>query len=170
MLLRIVGAACVLIVCVGIGFYLAFKYAQEEKMLLQIIDVLNFMKCELQYRVTPLPILCRQAALEVSGTIRDTFCELSIELDKQISPDVECCMDVVICNNTHLPEKITMIFRELGKQLGRFDLQGQLNGIEWVMQKTQSVLNERYNDKADSMRRYKVFGVCAGITLVIIFL
>lgn len=170
MLFRIIGAVCVLATCGGVGFGMAYKYAQEERMLLQLLDVLEYMECEITYHLTPLPLLCRQASREGTGMIHTVFLSLANELERQVSPDVVSCMNVAVNSISRIPTQIARMFLELGRQLGRFDLQGQLKGIEIIKQKIRGVLKEKYKDKEEHMRRYKTFGICAGVSLIILLL
>ena len=61
------GAALVIAGCGGFGFSIASGYKREEGILRQLLRVLNYMEWELQYRLTPLPELCRQAGKESFG-------------------------------------------------------------------------------------------------------
>lgn len=67
------GAALVIAGCGGFGFSIASGYKREEGILRQLLRALNYMEWELQYRLTPLPELCRQAGKETRGTLREVF-------------------------------------------------------------------------------------------------
>ena len=94
--LKWIGAAIVLLGCGGFGFYLAAQHRREEKNLRQLIAVMDYMECELEYRLTSLPELCRNASDVSTGMVRNLFLSLSRELDRQIAPDASCCMQAVL--------------------------------------------------------------------------
>jgi hypothetical protein len=58
----------------------------------------------------------------------------------------------------------------LGTSLGRYDLQGQLNGIESVRIRCRSDLEELERNRDVRLRSYQRLGLCAGCALAILFL
>ena len=93
-----IGAVLIILGCGGAGFSFSIAYRREEQLLQQLLAALDYMSCELQYRMTPLPELCRQTANGRKGVIGKLFQNLASELDSQISPDVCCCL---AANNTY---------------------------------------------------------------------
>ena len=126
------GAALVIAGCGGFGFSIASGYKREEGILRQLLRALNSMEWELQYRLTPLPELCRQAGKETRGTLREVFFNLARELEWQTSPDAASCMTAALKRSHELPRRIRGIMKQLGHTLGRFDLPGQKQGLEEV--------------------------------------
>ena len=94
-----------LVGCGFFGFYSAALYNAEERSIRKLIAVLDFMSCELQYRLTPLPDLCRQAANEGSGPLKKLFMSFTEELESQIAPDVKSCMAAAVSRCANLPLK-----------------------------------------------------------------
>ena len=62
MSIKLIGAALIIAGCDGVGFSMAAAHRREESALRQLIGALDYMGCELQYHLTPLPELCRSAA------------------------------------------------------------------------------------------------------------
>lgn len=170
MYLKWIGGIFVFSACGGFGFILASAHRKEERMLRQVIAILDFMECELQYRLTPLPELCRQAAMESGGALRTLFEELAGELEAQISPDVESCMRAALLKVRNFPKLSLIAMGELGKSLGRFDLNGQLKGLEAVRQSCRRKLNSLDLNREVRLRSYQTLGLCAGAALAILFL
>lgn len=156
--------------CGGFGFSLAANYKKEESILRQLIRVLNFMECELQYRLTPLPELCRQASQEAKGQVREVFVQLAKELESQISPDVASCMHAALMSGMELPGCVMELLRELGRCLGRFDLPGQMKGIESVRAGCRRELEALSKNREERLRGYQTLGLCAGAALAILFI
>ena len=165
-----IGAIMIIVSCGGFGFSVAAMQLREEKSLRQLIAALDFMECELQYRLTPLPDLCRQTSGEARGGIREVFRILAEELEAQISPDVERCMDAALSQNQNLPVHTRQAFQLLGQSLGRFDLPGQLKGLETVRTLCRSRLEILTTNKEPRLRSYQTLGICAGAALAILFL
>lgn len=169
-MIRIIGALMIVIGCGSVGFKLAAGYIREERFLKQLISVLDFMECELQYRLTPLPELCRQAAAQCSGSLSSLLISLTAELEAQISPDVERCMSAAISRYKDLPCLSVRILEMFGRTLGRFDLQGQLKGIEDVRAECQMNLNKLMDNKDNRLRSYRTLAICAGAAIAILFI
>lgn len=168
--LKIVGAVLIIAGCSGFGFHLAAAHRREESALRQLIAALDFMECELQYRLTPLPELCRQAAANGTGPVCAVFSTLASELEAQVSPDVSLCMNGALLNNKPLPRLANDAMVLLGKSLGRFDLEGQLKGLEAVRQTCRRNLERLGENRDVRLRSYQTLGLCAGAALAILLL
>lgn len=167
---KVFGAFFIVIGCGGWGFLMAGQYLSKIKSLRQIVSALEYMTCELQYRATPLPQLCMQTAENCNGKIRYVFCELSKELDAQISPNVSCCMDAVLAKPNDLMPTMENIFRQLGTVLGKYDIQGQLTELDGIRQECRQMLNTLQCNRDANMRSYQTLGLCAGAAIAIIFI
>ena len=170
MSLRILGAVLVIAGCGGFGFKLASSYIREEKTLRLLISTLDYMECELQYHLTPLPELCRQAAAESTGVIQKLFLLLTIELEDQISPNVERCMSAVLYKTADIPPLTRNAMHLLGRSLGRFDIEGQIKGLNAVRLECRRNLDTLNQNKDIRLRSYQTLGLCAGAAIVILFI
>ncbi len=165
-----IGAALVIGSCGVTGFSMVAAHKKEENALRQLIRALDFMECELQYRLTPLPELCRQAGAEAGGTLGQALRLLSRELECQILPDVESCMNAALSACGDLPERTGKAMRRLGASLGRFDLEGQLKGLESVRSDCREELKQLGLHRDERLRSYQTLGLCAGAALTILFI
>lgn len=170
MSLKIIGAVCIILSCGGVGFSMAAAHRREEGALRQLIGVLDHMGCELQYRLTPLPELCRSAAADINGCVAQVLGLLAAELESQVSPDAVTCMRSAVEKAGKLPASIRKNFLMLGSSLGRFDLQGQLKGIEGVRIQCRTDLEALEQNRDVRLRSYQTLGLCAGCALAILFL
>ena len=128
--LKWIGAICIVVAASGFGMMLALYHKKEVKTLKNLITALDFMECELQFRMCALPELCRRTAAESDGVVQNVFLALSNELEDQISPDVRKCMYSAIGKVKDIPEQTGQCLELLGDSLGRFDLEGQLKSLE----------------------------------------
>ena len=163
------GALLIMSGCASVGFAMAGTYRREERMLRQLTAALDYMACELQYRMTPLPELCSQAAGEYSGSVGQVLGRLSWELSRRSSPDVEGCMKTALAEVGSIPGKTREAFRILGASLGRFDLDGQLKGLENVRSCCRRELDRLSCDREERLRSYQTLGICTGAALAILF-
>lgn len=169
-MIKIIGAALVVAGCTAAGFSIAAVHLREIRTLQQLMRILDFIECELQYRLTPLPDLCRQVAQQSSGLLKRIFDELSVELDSQVSPDASYCVRKVMANTNELPKVTYTMLEELGTGLGAFDLNGQISSLEAVRQKCRTELNALMDRKDERVRCYQTLGVCAGAALTILLI
>lgn len=165
-----IGAILTVAGCGGFGFTLAAMHRHEERSLRQLIAVLDYMACELQFRMTPLPELCRQASRESHGPVREVLLRLGNELDHQISPDVAGCMRTALSAAGDIPKQTSDNLTLLGNSLGRFDLDGQLGGLESVRSACRRDLEALTKDRDVRLRSYQTLGLCAGAALAILLI
>ena len=170
MIIKWIGAVCVLAACGGFGFQIAAAQKKEEGSLRQLLRILDYIECELQYRLTPLPELCRNAAQECSGALHFLFQQLGTELEEQISPNVSSCMQAALAVTERLPKQTTEVLSLLGESLGKFDLSGQLRGLEGIRSECHRRLDALSENQDVRLRSYKTLGLCAGAALVILFI
>lgn len=165
-----IGAILVIGGCGGFGFSIAHEALRQERLLRQLIGILNFMECEIQYHLTSLPGLCRMSARQVSGPLRDVFLKLAGELEACVCPDVESCLRSVLNRDTKLPRKMRRLLYQIGKSLGKFDLPGQLKGIEASRNACKRELRDMEHNRELRLRSYRTLSLCAGAALVILLI
>ena len=168
--IRWIGAILVVIGCTGVGCGMALYYKRQLASLRQLLKAMDFMRCELMYRMTPLPELCGKVSAFATGSIRNVFCKLKEELESQISPDASGCMTSALAQSKDLPGKTLEILSDLGKSLGEFDLDGQVSGIDSAILACKKELEEMESDRVQRLRSYQTLGLCAGAALAILLI
>lgn len=169
-MLKWYGAILIVLGCGSIGFAMAAAHRREETVLRQLIGALDFMQCELQYRLTALPDLCRMTAAQCQGNLRTLFITLAQELEDQLSPDAFHCMNAALAKVPKIPGKAGEILRSMGRTLGRFDLEGQIQGLENARQNCRRMLENMSENREVRLRSYQTLSLCAGAALAILFL
>ena len=170
MVLKIVGAILVIAGCGSVGFKIAFNYRRDENALEQLVSILDFMHCQLQYRMTPLPSLCRQVATDFRNMPGCIFEELATKMELQTSTNIGQCMTSVLSGRRTIPAITRKKLIQLGNSMGRFDLEGQLKGLEAVQQDCIRILEEVRNNRDVRLRSYQTLSLCAGAALAILFI
>lgn len=165
-----IGAVLIVAGCGGFGFSLSAEHRREENSLRKLIALLDFMACELQYRMTPLPELCVAAAGETCGPLRQIFSKLAELLEASVSWDVAGAMDDALQSAEPLPEKTRDNLLALGRSMGRFDLTGQLSALESVRAGCRRDLEEFTANRDIRLRNYQTLGICAGAAVAIILI
>ena len=120
--------------------------------------------------MTPLPELLRHTAEEKNGVLGSFFLAIADELDRQVLPDVLSCVKAEyparLDSFTHLKTCLLL----LGASLGRFNLSGQLKGLSSARVHCQQTIQEMKTNQDIRLRSYRVLGLCAGISLVILLI
>ena len=170
MLYKWIGSVLIVASCSGCGFAIAAGKRREERLIHQLLDVLQFMENELQYRLTDLPELCRMAAANSQGILRAVFSNLFRELNFRKLPDAGSCMYAAIGRSGDVPSAVRRLLVQLGNSLGQFDLSGQLNGIRAVRVRCGESLERIRKNREERLRSYQTLGVCAGAALAVILI
>ena len=167
-MLRVMGALCIVTGSGAFGFAMAAASRREERQLRQLLGALEYLSCELSYRLTPLPNLCQGAAEGRGGVVAEFFLELARELERQAEPDVQTCVRAAL-DSMELPASLRRILTELGQTLGRFDLPGQLRGLELSIRETEQALRAIQEGAPERRRSWQTLGLCVGAALAILF-
>ncbi len=170
MSIKLIGAVFVIVGCGAVGFMIAAAFRKEEQTLRKLICALDFMTCELQYKMPSLPQLCRQTAAECDRILCEVFLSLAKELEDQIAPDVNRCMQAVLSKQKDIPPKTRQMLSQLGNTLGRFDMEGQLKSLEAARRECRRELDAFTAAKKANNRSYQTLGLCTGAALAILFI
>lgn len=163
------GVLLVIFGCGSIGVSMAAAYSTQIRLLRQLIGVLDEMEWELQYHLTPLPELCHISAANTTGIIRGVFEQLASSLKRKAYSDVRSAMEAAL-SGCRIPVRISRHLKNLGMSLGRFDLQGQVQGLRSVKSACRRELQELENGKRERLRGYQTLALCAGAAVAIILI
>lgn len=163
-----IGAVCVVISCGGWGFLMALQHINKVRILRNFLSILDYMECELQYRATVLPNLCRQAGDRAQGILRQVFRDLSDELEAQIAPNAKRCMASVLAKTHGLDPFLVSLLSEFSENLGIFDVAGQVKGFAHTRQLCQTQLEVLLENKESRLRSYQTLGLCIGAAIAIL--
>ena len=169
MVIKLLGSVLIVVGCGGFGFIFSCLHRKEVRYMRSTLSALLFIECELQYRLSPLPELCKKTAQVCDGGISKLFIALADELDYQISPEAQSCMKAAVQRTKELPEQTRKILLSLGSALGCFDLEGQLKGLRAVQAEVQRLLEQYTQNQDVRLRSYQTLCVCIGAALAILF-
>lgn len=167
---ELLGAVLIIGGCGGFGICLGAEARREARELEGLLRALELMENQLQYRLTPLPELCRMAGKEARGNVGRVFVCLARELDRQASPEAAGCMGLALEKCPGLSPELRRAMGCLGRDLGRFDLPGQLRGLERARERCGKLLEEIRQSRVARLRDYRTLGLCAGAALAILLL
>lgn len=169
-MVKLLGAIFIIGGCSGIGFSMCQSHKRAERELAELMKALQWMCWELDYRLPPLEELCRGAGEICSGNVSAVLKNLATELQRQIKPDAAACLHAALLRVPRLSPPAAENINALGATLGRFDLQGQLAGLEATTALCRRDLDELRRDRHLRLRNYRTLGLCTGVALVILFI
>lgn len=168
MYIKIIGALLIIGCCGGYGMLLALSHRRLVLQLRQLEQVYGQMYAELEYRLTPIPELCRLCAAQLPMPLCNVFMSLAEILETQSANDVSTAMCLVLERHRNLPTEISKQLELLGHNLGRFDLPGQLRGLCQCKSECERKRNELEHNQQQRLRSYQTLGFCAGAALAIL--
>lgn len=169
-MVKLIGAFCILLGCGGFGFCMAATHKKEEKTLRELIRVIDYISCELQFKMTPLPQVLEQASAACNGIMQKVFRMISKELECRTYSGADMCVKSALDKCTELPQHTGKLLRRWGSTLGKFDLEGQIKELEVLRVECSARLNELCENRDVRLRTYQTLGLCAGASLAILFL
>ena len=167
MIIRILGAVLLITGCGSFGFLMGIHYRKEIQMLRLLLTSLQEMEWELKYHLSPLSVLCGIGANASKGVLREVFCELQYQLESGMCSEISGCMNGIIQKND-ISFRCRKCLKELGRSLGRYDLEGQLQGLASVYDQAKTYLEELDMHRAERVRSYQTLALCAGTALAIL--
>ena len=165
-----IGACMILAGCGGTGFSMAARDKREELLLRQLASSLGYMASRLEYRLIPLPQLCRETGTYSWGSIRALFFSIAEKLECYRYPQASDCMNDALSAHPELPGSLRAVFRELGRSLGQLDLPGQLQGLENAQALCVRKLKRLEHNRDQRLRSYQTLSLCAGAALAILLI
>lgn len=168
-MMRLWGAALLMAGCGGFGFTLAAAQRREVSMLRKLMHALQEMEWELKYRMPALADLCKIAADASGGMVREIFQELEEKLIRREVYDISACVNSIVIQK-ELPRSVRKNIKQLGSSLGRYDLEGQLQGLETVRRQCRKDLQKLEENSVQRLRNYQTLAFCAGAALAILLI
>lgn len=168
MYIKFLGAALIIGCCGGYGMLMAMSYRRQVMLLHQLVRLYELMYAELEFRLTPIPALCRIGAADLSKPLSEILLSLAQKLEAQEANDVSAAMKLVLEQERYIPSAISEQLQLMGHNLGRFDLPGQLRGLRQCQKECERKLDELEHNQQQRLRSYQTLGFCAGAALAIL--
>ena len=168
-MLKLFGAAMIIAGCGGMGAAIVCDHRKQVHELKSLKNAIQEMLWELKYRVSPLPELCHVGAMAARGTVRQVFTELMQRLEENRLDCIAGCVNG-LAGKYPLSRRTRNCLRYLGDSLGRYDLEGQIQGLEEAKDLCRRELEELKEVGSEQLRTCQTLAVCAGVALVILFI
>lgn len=170
MSIKLIGAVMIVLSCGLFGFRLAAAYTNELRQLQDFRFSVSYLRNELCFRATPLPVLCAMGAKVSKGCVRSFWERLGVELEAQICPNTRQCVQNALVNIKRVPESLYDSIEMLGKTLGAFDVEGQMSSLDQLCVYLDNKIEDFIAQQDHRVRTYRTVGICAGVAFAIILI
>ena len=169
-MIRLLGAIFIAAGCGSIGFITASRLLHEISATRNLISALEYWQSALTYHHTTLPELCRLTSSRDASVVGEFFRILGYQFEEQGMSDASQCIASALTLCTGIPTSSIKLLQELGKGLGEFDINGQLQRLTSVLEEAKRTLTSLSNNLDVRLRSYRTLGICAGIAIAILII
>ncbi len=155
--------------CSYIGIYKSKALKSREYILRDMVTFLGLVENEIKYMLSILPNAYESARQKLITSLKDKMGIIVVDI---LNLENEYLIDQSIVKNISDIKEITdydkNVFISTLKNLGRTDLEGQINIIENGINIIENQIKEANDIKLKNSKLYKTVGAIAGIMIVII--
>ena len=131
--------------------------------------ILEHFSWELQTNLAPLSICCAAASCCGRGEMGRLFENLAQHLERGIERNPGECMALAMVQHD-IPQQIQFRLSQLGDTLGRYDLSGQIGGIEAIRELCKRDLQALVSERSKTVKSCQALGLCTGAAVAILLL
>ena len=146
------------------------KYINRVKELIQIKLALNIIKSKIKFTQIPLKDIFEQIYKTTEESNIKIFWKNTIKgLNKNL--EIEKAWEIAIDETeTNLIKEDLNILREMGKMLGKTDVDGQVSNLEIASTFIDTQIEKAEIEKQKNSKLYKTLGVVSGLSIIIILI
>ncbi len=166
---KIIIGGLIVVVTTYIGFLVAKKLQKREETLRETILFFDMVENEIRYMLNVLPNAYESARQRLKGDLKIVIGQIVV--DMLASDNYELSVKT-ISSNINLLKELTSYDKEVIistlKNLGRSDVDAQVNILENAKRTIQVQIDEAIEYKNKNSKLYKAVGTIAGMMIVII--
>lgn len=167
-MLKLAGALMIGAGCTGLGFHAAWRLLRRDRLLRSFLGVAEQIKTEIGSRLTALPELLEHLKRD-RPEMEDFFRRIESSWNKKdYLGFAEAWREALEELDLTLEDKL--LLAEIGNALGRYDAGTQVGALELTI----NALRHQQENARDFWKKnaklYRVLGIAAGVTAVILIL
>lgn len=151
-----------------IGILISKKYENREKELKEFKSALNIFKTKIQFTYEPIPEIFKEIARSIDTNVGNIFRIAGNGMQKY-SAEIAWNRAIDIRTLNVNSEDIE-ILKNLGKLLGKTDVQGQVNQIDLTSNFIDEQITKAGRERLRNEKLYRTLGMIAGLTIVIVLM
>lgn len=152
----------------SIGNLIAKKYVNRVKELKEMKNALNMFETKIRFTYSSVPEIFEDISKQIDGNVGQVF-KLASEKMKTKSAG-EAWNESIDSNNMNLINEDKIILKNLGKLLGKTDVEGQISEIKLVSEFLDTQIELAEGEQKKNEKMYKTLGGIVGLTIVIILI
>lgn len=172
-MVKIIGAALVIIACGAMGMVKSQEIKQRQKELFLVKRMLLLLRGEIKYARTPLPEAFLNIGRRMGGELGGFLSGVGEQLEKQEGrPFCDVWKQAVekrLCR-TRLNKEDKEQLKRMGENLGYLDVEMQMNIIELQLEQVETQLEHLEKSIAGKTRVYNCVGIFSGLLIAILLL
>ena len=167
-MIKMIGIVCVLFGAGGFGVRQTLKFVAQRRQLASLRSALELLKCEMNYTVRTLPMLCRSVRTRIDGPVGSFFGSFAELLEKSNNVERAAAAAVSETHALELPQEAVMALLEVCTGLGRYDLDGANRILSLALQRIDTAIERCEQERRPLARSYILLSLCAGAAVVIL--
>ena len=168
---KLVISICIVCATTIIGSLKAKKLKDREYILREMVTFLKLVQNEIQYMMSILPNAYEISRQKLVTELKISIGQIVIDM---LNSNGDFLIDQSIVTNISKIEGLTdydkSVFTSTLKNLGRSDLEGQINIIQNGITIIENQIKEASQIKISNSKLYKTMGIISGLMIVIIFI
>ncbi len=169
--LKIILSFVIVILSGYVGILKSKKLVTREYILRDMVTFLNLVKNDIKYMMNILPNAYEIARQKLNTSLKIALGKIVVDM---INSNTNMQIEESICKNITEIEELTKYDKEIFistlKNLGRSDLDSQINIIENSINVLENQIKEANEIKLRNSKLYRTVGVITGLMIVIVFI
>lgn len=168
--MKIIISVAIVSLTAYIGSYKARKLKKREHILREMVTFLKLVENEIRYMLNILPNAYEIARQKLNTELKIAIGGIVVDmLDTENLTYIEGSIEKNISEIESLEKYDEEIIISTLKNLGRSDVEGQINIIQNTISILENQINEANEIKNTNSKLYRTIGIITGLMLVIIF-
>ncbi len=169
--IKLILSSSIIILCGYVGIMKSKNLATREHILREMIVFLNLVKNDIRYMMNILPNAYEIARQKLNTSLKIAIGKIVVDM---INCSNNTMLEQSIVKNINDIEELTKYDKEVFistlKNLGRSDLDSQINIIDNCISIIENQIKEANEIKLKNSKLYKTVGVITGLMIVIVFI
>ena len=157
-----------LVACTLIGRFLSKKYVYRLNELEEMKNALNIFMTKIKFTYEPIPSTFLYISEKVEGNVSKIFKNATEEMENKPAGEAwDKSLDAIV---TNMKKEDIDIIRNLGRLLGKTDIEGQISEIKLVNNFLDIQIKDAEEEKNKNEKMYRTLGIVAGMTITILLI
>lgn len=166
--MKILGVIFIVLSAGSVGFRIAAALKTRCMMLRKLLSGFHLLEHELSFLATPLPQAFALMATMLEGGYKHIFATVAEKMDKTRWLSPKTAMEQAL--KEYPDEQIGDVFLEFAGNMGKYDLDMQMKGIEIARSRVERLLGKLEEERCIRSKTYETLSICAGLAAVILLI